>query len=702
MDATRRASFGTLLRQFRLDAGLTQQDLAERAKLSVEAIGALERGARTRPQRQTVHLLARALELPPERETLLRGAVDPSRRPQRGEVLNVTVLRLVRPDAQTTPRNNLPKQLSSFVGRRREVAKITAFLKERRLVTIVGAGGVGKTRIAVETASELFDEYPDGVWLVDLAPLADQHLVPSRVLAALQLPPTNGPALDAVLAYLKTRRLLLILDSCEHVIAEARNLAAMVVASSPAVRVLATSRQPLSVPGEDVYRLPSLAVPPDSCRSPRDASSYSAVALFVDRALSVDAGFALTNENAPAVGEICRRLDGIPLAIELAAARVNVLAPGQIAQRLDQRFRLLTGGDTRALPRHQTMTALIDWSYNLLTSREQRFFEWLSVFAGGCTLEAATAVCATDGEDEIDVVGLICSLVTKSLLVAELVGSEQRYRLLESFRQYARDKLIARSEEEQAARRHAIIYFELAEQLERAWETTPELRWLPHANLELENWRAALEWALGKRGDVILGQRLVVLRWLLWYGFGASEGRRWVQAALEAVDERTPLALLAGLEHGEAQGAALFGERELALAAAERALAHYRELHDVKGAAQMQYLAGGCLALLGRPTSEQLLREALETAHTLGDRQLCGLVLQRIAWARSNARDFVGARAHFTEALELAKLTGDKSLWAGVTSDLAENEFRIGDTEAALRLALDALATYRTMNASVE
>jgi non-specific serine/threonine protein kinase len=235
--------------------------------------------------------------------------------------------------------------------------------------------------------------------------------------------------------------------------------------------------------------LPSLAAPPDSIRTARDASSFGAVPLFADRALAVDASFALTNDNAPDVGEICRRLDGIPLAIELAAARVNVLAPGQIAERMDQRFRLLTGGDSRALPRHQTMTALIDWSYDLLTPREQRFFEWLSVFAGGCTLEAATAVCATDGEDELNVIDLVASLVTKSLLVAELVGEDQRYRLLESSRQYARDKLVAHDQHEEAARRHALVYFELAERIESAWEMTPDLAWLPQANRDLENWR---------------------------------------------------------------------------------------------------------------------------------------------------------------------------------------------------------------------
>ena len=539
MEAPSRLHFGTLLRQFRLDAGMTQQALAERANLSVEAIGALERGARTRPYRETVALLAHALELPPEREALLERAVDvaqPPRRRARIDNLKPSLLRIVRPEADVTRGHNLPQQLTSFVGRQRELGEIAGLLREHRLVTIVGAGGVGKTRVAAQTGSELSGGFPDGVWMVDLAPLADQTLVASAMLNALQLPSTAGSALDAIVAYLKTRRLVLILDNCEHVLAEACKSAATIVASCPAVRVLATGREPLNVPGEQIYRLPSLGVPPDLCRSPRDAMRYGAVKLYVDRARTVDTAFALTEGNAPAVAEICRRLDGIPLAIELAAARVNVLAPDQIAQRLDQRFRLLTGGDPRALPRHRTMTALFDWSYDLLPPREQRFFERLSVFAGGCTLEAATAVCAAVGEDDLEVIDLITSLVTKSMLLAESVGAEQRYRLLESSRQYARAKLIKRGEQEQAARRHALVYLDLADRLRRESYTTAERVRLAQANAELENWRTALEWALASQNDVIVGQRLAA-RMGDENVFTLAEGRRWVRAALELVDQ---------------------------------------------------------------------------------------------------------------------------------------------------------------------
>jgi len=482
MEATGRPQFGTLLRQLRLDAAMTQQELAELAGLSVEAVGQLERGTRTRPQRATVLLLGRALDLSPERDAMLARAIDtthPPRRRERIQTLNTSLLRLVRSNTQTTPAHNLPQQLTSFVGREQEVSEIAARLREHRLVTVVGAGGVGKTRVAVQLGADVLDGYSDGAWLIDLAPLAHQDMVENAILSALQLPSSTGSALDVIIAYLRGRRLLLLLDNCEHVITRARHVADKVMEACLSVRILATSRQALEAAGEHVYPLPSLAVAPDPLLRTRDALGCGAVALLVDRALEANPGFALSDDNVHDVVEICRRLDGIPLAIELAAARTNVLTPRQIAQRLDQRFRLLTGGRPGALPRHQTMTALIDWSYDFLTSREQRFFETLSVFMGGCTLEAATDVCAEGGEDDVDLIDLITSLVTKSLLVAEIVGGEQRYRLLQSSRHYARDKLASRDGQHEVDRRHAVTYLELAERLEAAWSTTPELEWLP-------------------------------------------------------------------------------------------------------------------------------------------------------------------------------------------------------------------------------
>jgi predicted ATPase/DNA-binding XRE family transcriptional regulator len=703
MEAAARPHFGALLRQFRLDAGMTQQELAERAKLSVEAISLLERGARTRPQRETVLLLGRALDLSPKRKALLVstiGIAHPSRQRASSEALSASLLQLVRSDTQATARNNLPQQLTSFVGRQRELEEIEALLRVHRLVTVVGSGGVGKTRVAVQLGSNLINAFPDGVWLADLAPLADETLTASVILTALQLPSGTGSALEVVIANLKARRPLLILNNCEHVIFQARDVAAGILQSCPYVRILSTSREALGVAGERVYRLPSLAAPPDSRGNAQDTLPYDAVELFVDRALAVNAYFALSDDNAPDVAEICRRLDGIPLAIELAAARANILAPRQIARRLDQRFHLLTGGDSTALPRHQTMAALMDWSYDLLTAREQRFFESLSIFAGGCTIDAATTACATEGEGDIQIVDLVASLVTKSLLVAELAGNEERYRLLESSRQYARDKLAARGELDKVARRHALVYVELAEKLEPAWGTTPDHAWLPQAQVELENWRAALEWALGKRSDVILGQRLAAAR-TVRRSFTLAEGRRWVRTALELVDPLTPPVLVARLELAEADCAGELGEHEVSLAAAERALSRYRHLGEKLGIAQAQNSAGGSLVILGRPAeAEPMLREALETAYTLGDRRLTASVLQKIGWIQSFAGDYAGARVHLTEALAMAQVLGTESFAASVAVSLADNEFLAGDSEAALQLTVGLLARYGSLSAS--
>ncbi len=700
MGVAGRPHFGMLLRTFRLDAGITQQELAERASLSVEAISTLERGARTRPHRETVDLLRHALDLSPEREALLEsaGGAHPPRRRKRSEFPNASLLSILRPDAQSIPNHNLPQRLTSFVGRQREVEEIIALLREYRFVTIVGAGGVGKTRVAVKLASDVLDSYPDGVWMVDLAPLADQNLVASAVIATLQLPSIAGPAIDSIVTYLKARRVLLILDNCEHVIARAREVALRIEQSCPSVRILSTSREPLGVPTERTYRLPSLAVPSDSPASARDALLYDAVKLFVDRALSADPGFVVTDDNAPDVGEICRRLDGIALAIELAAARVNVLAPHQIAERLDKRFRLLTGGDLRALPRQQTIRALIDWSYDLLIPREQSFFDSLSAFAGGCTLDEATAVCAADDEDDIDVVDLLASLVTKSLLVAESTGTKQRYRLLESFRQYAREKLIVRRTQEHLARRHAIVYLDLAEQLERASNTSPDREWLPQAHIELENWRAVLEWALGNRRDVAVGQRLIALRSVVGLCLGIEEWRRWLHAARQTIDESTPNSVVARLELADADGAARCGERTLSLAAAERALNRYRKLGDSLGCAQALALIGLSLAILGKPAeAEPLLREALDTARELGDRRLSASILRSIGIARTGVFDFVGARTCLIEALGIAQGIGAEFLAASVVSNLSSTALDAGDLETCRRLNLELLATYRAL-----
>ncbi|MEO6989951.1 MAG: adenylate/guanylate cyclase domain-containing protein [Candidatus Baltobacteraceae bacterium] len=599
--------------------------------------------------------------------------------------------------------NNLPRQLTSFVGREDVVAEIVALLACAPLVTLVGTGGAGKTRAALQVGADLLDGSGGGVWLVEFAPLTQPTFVAAAVAQALGLQesPTR-PLLETVLQYLRAKRMVLVFDNCEHVIDEARNVAAAIVRSCAEIRILATSREALNVPGERVYRIPSLTLPPQGVTpSVEEALEYGAVRLFVERARATNARFALTPANVPFVVVVCRRLDGIPLALELAAARVRTLPPQQLAQRLDERFRLLTGGDRTALPRQQTMRALIDWSYDLLPDDERAFFRRLSIFAGTFSLESASVVTADATVDEIAALDLLSSLVDKSLVQGDVSGDDNRYRLLESTRQYAREKLIEREEYEAVARAHARAYLAVAEEFERTWALVPDRAWAAQVEPNIEDFRAALEWALGRRRDVETGQRLTVALRRPWLYLAAAEGWRWIDCALDAVGGTTPPGVVAGLELARANLGMSLTRHKLSLSAAERALACYHELDDPLGLAQAQSFAGSALVFLGEiGPGEHLLRAALDAARNLGAKKLVGLVLQDLAIARQFSDDVPGARALYGEALQIFKEAGAERQVARVAAHLADTAFRAGDAEAALRLANDGLAADRALNGS--
>lgn len=597
--------------------------------------------------------------------------------------------------------NNLPRQLTSFVGREMVVRDLSALIERLPLVTIVGAGGVGKTRAAIQVGAELLDGSGDGVWLAELAPISDPALVANTIAQALDVRESpNRPLLETVLAYLKKKRLLLILDNCEHVIDEARRVVAAILHACPEVRILATSRESLNVRGEEIYRMPSLEVPlPAQTTTVRAVSEYGAVRLFSDRAFSVDKRFNLTDENASDVAEICRRLDGIPLAIELVAARVQMLAPRQLARLLDERFRLLTGGDRAALPRQQTMRALIDWSYDLLSERERTLFRRLSIFAGSFALETAGAVCKDESDDELAVFDRLSSLVHKSLVQSEALGDGTRYRLLESTREYAREKLLESGETDAIARAHAAAYLALAERLEDAYDTTPDPVWHAQAEPELENWRAALTWALTNRGDVLTGQRIAGALRFAWIYLAPAEGRGWVQRALEQAGPETPSIVVAKLDLSEAVLHSVLVKHRATYAAAERARTRFEQLGDERGVAEAQRLAGFTLIPLGRmQEGEALLQEALASSRRLGVRRLTGFALQNLAVARSAAGDIDEARTLYAEALGISQSLGAERSVANVALNLAEAEFQAGDAEKALQLAGEALAGYGALH----
>ncbi len=691
------SDFGALLRRYRLAAGLSQEALAERARMSTQGISALERGYRRTPQRETLALLAGALALNDEQ----RGEFETTA--ARSVLLGRGATVTVGPWADGVTAN-FPIALTSFVGREAELNEIAALVREHRMVTLTGSGGVGKTQTALHVAAGLSEASNVPICFVGLAPIGSPSLVVATVASTLGVQGMLDRALlDTLLAYLKNKRLLLILDNCEHVITEAARVAAILLAGCPSVRILATSREPLRAAGEHSYRLPSLNTPSPEVShllGAADAAAYGAMVLFTDRGRAADHRFELSDENAPIVAELCRRLDGIPLALELAAARLNVVSVKALAEKLQKRFRMLTGGERTALPRQQTMRATIEWSYNLLSGPEQRVFERLSTFANGCELAAASAVCADEETTEDDMLDVLSSLVDKSLLVADFKDAESRYRLLESFREYAREKLVERGGDATAARRHAHAYLELVEQLNAARDTEADLVWNERTRYELDNWRAALEWTLAARGDVALGQRLAGELLMVWATHSALEGRRWVDLALDLVDAETAPTTVARMTYASAIVAGAFHEPEKEFTSSEKALALYRNLGDTIGIALAQVQLADALLRLDRgEEGVPMLLEAVTQLRQLGIHRHLAYALRVMGQVCVSNGDFTTARSYLTEAIAIYKAIGAQHIAAvAVGFDLAYAELTAGNAELAFRHALDALPILRAFN----
>jgi predicted ATPase/DNA-binding SARP family transcriptional activator len=505
-----------------------------------------------RQYRECERVLKKGLGLSPHKETVqLYEAIKEDRMP---------AAHLPSNKPPTAPSNNLPLQLTSFVGREREMEEVKRLLSTTPLLTLTGSGGCGKTRLAVEVAADLIDEFPDGVWLVEFASLSDPSLLPQAVASSLDVREQPGRSILATLSeYLKPKRLLLVLDNCEHLIEACATLSESLLRACPKLQILATSRVALGIAGELTYRVPSLSLPDTKqiqSISASDLAHYEAARLFIERATFSRPTFTVTDRDAPIVAQVCHRLDGIPLAIELAAARVKVLSIDQIAHRLDNCFQLLTGGNRTALPRHQTLRATMDWSYGLLSETEQMLLRRLSVFAGGWTLSAAEAVCAdtlppaphlrgelssvngglrgvrVPGIRPDEILDLLTQLVDKSLVLAEEQDKEARYRLLETVRQYGREKLIEAGEVEVVSKRHLDWYLSLAERSEPELRRPNQIVWFKRLEVERDNLRAALAWSLESE-EVEAGLRLAgALRWF-WFVRGCmSEGREWLEGML--------------------------------------------------------------------------------------------------------------------------------------------------------------------------
>ena len=597
-------------------------------------------------------------------------------------------------------RNNLPRQLTSFVGRENEIAEVKQLLSTAYLVTLIGTGGVGKTRLAIQVAADPLEAYADGVWLVELAALSDPALVPHTVASALRVPEQPGRQPTETLAgYLHSKHLLLLLDNCEHVLRACLELVDALLRACPNLRVLATSREPLEVEGEVTYRVPSLQLP-DVHRLPPLAklADYEAVRLFAERAALSQPRFALTGNNAPAVAQICYRLDGIPLAIEFAAARVNVLSLDQIAAGLDDRFRLLTAGSRKTLPQHQTLRGAMDWSYVLLSAQERAMLRWLSVFAGGWSLEAAEAICSGAGVEATDVLDLLTRLVDKSLVVAETQqGGAARYRLLETVRQYGRDRLAESRESVEVQRRHRDWYLALAERAE------PELRraevaWLERLETENDNLRAALEWSQSEEGGADAELRIGgALQWFWGLREHWSEGRGWLEAALARSADAHPSALAKALR-GAAYLAWHQGDYERATVLAEKGLALCRKLGDKEGSALLLRWLG--LAAAGQGDLERsnaLLEASLALDRELGDNALISTELINLAGNARVQGDYERAAAFGAEALALSREVGEK--WVRAIAIAAQGWLSTnqGDYEQAEALFRESLTLSKDM-----
>jgi predicted ATPase len=492
---------------------------------------------------------------------------------------------------------------------------------------------------------------------------------------------------EAIAQWLKRKQLLIIFDNCEHVLEPVAQLAASILDNAPDIRILATSRQALNIAGEAAHRLPSLPLPADIASLTADeALRYGAIALFVDRAKAADTRFRFTDDTAPIVADICRRLDGIPLAIELAAARVKVLSIPNLAQRLNERFKILTGGSRTALPRQKTLSALIDWSYDLLTPQEQLLFNRVGIFAGGFSLDAATAVCSGEDLDEIDILDLLASLTDKSLVVADTSGEHERYRLLESTAAYALEKLSAAGERETLARRHAEYFRDQASAAHERFGTGSTVAWLADVELELDNDRSALEWALTRGNDAALGGAIAGALGQLWRSASLTvEGRYWIGLALARVNDAEHPHIAARLWlalSGLASGHRKHNE-------AERAMQLYASVGDARGTARAQPGLAFALLQMGRlDGAKAMIEQALAASRACGDAwnvancfSLQAIITQR----RGDAR---AARELFAQALAAYKALGDEAGTAIVLGNVAELEFVDGHPEQALS-ALD-------------
>ena len=708
------SSFGYWIRRQRKSLDLTQQMLADRVGCSLAAIKKIE-GDERRPSRQIAERLADVLGVAQGQREIFQ---DVARGVRAVDQLSLAHESSVSPPAakiQESFRHNLPMQLTSFIGRERELEEVKQLLSYTRLLTLTGSGGTGKTRLAIQLGAEMFavKQFTGGIWLIEFAPLADPTLVTQTIASTLSVREQPGRTiLDVLTDYVRAKTMLLILDNCEHLIQTCAQLAETLLRVAPRLKILATSREALSITGETAYRVPSLPLPEPRQLSDLDMLEQNdCVHLFIDRAMAAQPSFRLKEKNALAIADICRRLDGIPLALELAAARTKVFTPEEIAARLDDRFRLLTGGSRTALERHQTLFALIEWSHNLLSEKERILLRRLAVFAGGWSFEATHEVCGeASGNDVLD---LLSHLIDKSLVAVEEETEEVRYRLPETIRQYARDKLYESREAEQIRDRHLEYFLHFAEKAEPKLRSAEQLEWLDRLETEHDNLRAALTWSLESgNGDfalqlagtlyyfwVLRGNFSEMYKWLNdTLAFAEQEWRKRAASDEKYVPTRAEMAWRAKALYGATLGE--FGTMDIkrARTMSEESLRLWRELGDKWWIAVALELKA--LILSVGPDFEMALaclEEGVLLARQLEDPWPLAVCLIRFGDALKPRRESARALPFLEEGVALARRIGDKAVLSEGLRELGSLYYAGGNLMPAESLTEEALANARAI-----
>ena len=591
---------------------------------------------------------------------------------------------------------NLPQQFTSFIGREKEMTAVKSFLLHKRLLTLTGEGGNGKTRLALQVAAEVQENYPDGVILVELASLADPSFVAQTVASLIGMKEQAGQTIQqSLIEVLKSKQALLLLDNCEHLRTACAQFAAALVLSCPNVSLLATSREALGITGEQIYRVSSLPLPdPKHPINLEALPRYEGVQLFIERARLVSPDFDLTEQNAPALVHLCSQLDGIPLAIELAAARMRSLSVKDIDSHLHDCFRILKSGNGAAQPRQQTLQAAIDWSYNLLNEEEQQMFCRLSVFADGCAAKAAESICAPD-TDAWEVVDLLSSLVDKSLVIYERQDGADRYRLLETMRQYCHKHLVEKQENHTLRDRHCAYFLQFAEEAEPHLEGPHQSLWLNSVEAEHDNLRAALAWTINSETQM----HFISALWWFWYVRGyLSEGRGWAEGALMR-STSNPTVLRAKVLHGAAILAGFQGDYPKSQALHTDALAISRTLNDAKGVADALHGMGIMARRQGDNTrARQLYEESLAIRRQTKDKRGIARSVTNLGIIAGLEKDYAAAQAYYDEGEALYRELGDKQGLATLLTNFACLFHMQNDLSAARLLYEESLQIKREIS----